>query len=76
MGPVVLPYLIKQKRSSQMFMVDMHQHEGERYFILIDSQNPTRNRVEKVSDERFAEFIMKILNTDVPLSDLEEEYAA
>jgi hypothetical protein len=40
-----------------MFMVDMHQLEGERYFILIDSQHPERNRIEKVSDARFAEFL-------------------
>ncbi len=59
-----------------MFMVDMHQHEGERYFILIDSQNPERNRIEKVSDERFAEFLTKILDADIPLADIEEEYAA
>ncbi|WP_153064511.1 hypothetical protein [Agrobacterium sp. LAD9] len=59
-----------------MFMVDMHQHEGERYFILIDSQQPERNRIEKVSDERFAEFLQKILDTDIPLSEIEEEYAA
>lgn len=59
-----------------MFMVDMHQHEGERYFILIDSQQPERNRIEKVSDARFAEFLQKILNADVPLSDLEGEYVA
>lgn len=59
-----------------MFMVDMHQFGDERYFILIDSQNPTRNRVEKVSDARFSEFLQKVLNTDIPLSDIEEEYAA
>lgn len=59
-----------------MFMVDMHQHEGERYFILIDSQHPERNRIERVSDERFAQFLQKILDADIPLSDIEEEYAA
>lgn len=59
-----------------MFMVDMHQHEGERYFILIDSQRPECNRIEKVSDDRFPEFLMKVLDTDIPLSDLQEEFAA
>jgi hypothetical protein len=57
-------------------MVDMHQLEGERYFILIDSQHPERNRIEKVSDARFAEFLQKILGADIPLSEIEEEYAA
>lgn len=59
-----------------MFMVDMHQLEGERYFILIDSRHPERNRIEKVSDARFAEFLQKILGADIPLSEIEEEYAA
>ncbi len=59
-----------------MFMVDMHQHEGERYFILIDSLNPERNRIEKVSDERFAEFLQKVLDIEVPLSEIQEEYTA
>lgn len=59
-----------------MFMVDMHQLGDERYFILIDSENPERNRIEKVSDARFAEFLQKILDADIPVSDLEEEYAA
>ncbi|MEE9983284.1 hypothetical protein [Agrobacterium pusense] len=59
-----------------MFMVDMHRHEGDRYFILIDSVRPERSRIEKVTDERFAEFLMKVLDADIPMSDLEEEFAA
>ncbi|TCA17376.1 hypothetical protein E0H68_06270 [Rhizobium leguminosarum bv. viciae] len=59
-----------------MFLVDMHQHEGERYFILIDSLHPERNRVEKVSDSRFAEFLQKVLDTDIPVSELAQEFAA
>ncbi|MGO7273929.1 hypothetical protein ACCT18_01325 [Rhizobium ruizarguesonis] len=59
-----------------MFMVDMHHHEGERFFILIDSLHPERNRIEKVSDERFAEFLMKVLDTGIPVSELEQEFTA
>lgn len=59
-----------------MFIVDMHQHEGERYFVLIDGLHPERNRIEKVSDERFAEFLQKVLDTDISVSELEQEYAA
>lgn len=59
-----------------MFMVDMHTVGDERYFILIDTFHPERNRIEKVSDERFAEFLQRVLDTNVPVSELEEEYAA
>lgn len=59
-----------------MFLVDMHTVGDERFFIVIDTFHPERNRIEKVSDERFAEFLQKILDTDVSLSDLEQEYAA
>lgn len=59
-----------------MFMVDMHTVGDERFFIVIDTSHPERNRIEKVSDARFAEFIIKILDADIPLADLEEEYAA
>lgn len=59
-----------------MFMVDMHYYEGERFLIVIDTAHPERNRIEKVSDDRFAEFLMKVLDTDTPVSELEGEIAA
>lgn len=59
-----------------MYLVDMHTIGDERYFIVIDTSHPERNRVEKVSDERFAEFLMKVLDTDVPVSEIEQEIAA
>jgi hypothetical protein len=54
----------------------MHKVGDERYFMVIDTLRPERNRLEKVSDERFAAFLQKVLDTEIPVSDLEEEYAA
>ncbi|KSV85593.1 hypothetical protein N181_23335 [Sinorhizobium fredii USDA 205] len=54
----------------------MHTIGDERHFIVIDTLHPERNRIEKVSDERFAEFLMKVLGTDIPLSEIEQEIAA
>ncbi|MDX0165776.1 hypothetical protein GOC43_28765 [Sinorhizobium meliloti] len=59
-----------------MYLVDMHTIGDERYFIVIDTFHPERNRIEKVSDERFAEFLQKVLDTDVPVSEIEQEIAA
>jgi len=59
-----------------MYLVDMHTIGDERYFIVIDTFHPERNRVEKVSDERFSEFLMKVLDTDVPVSEIEQEVAS
>ncbi|GEC34055.1 hypothetical protein EFR01_42260 [Sinorhizobium fredii] len=59
-----------------MYLVDMHTIGDERHFIVIDTLHPERNRIEKVSDERFAEFLMKVLGTDIPLSEIEQEIAA
>ncbi|RVG70899.1 hypothetical protein [Sinorhizobium meliloti] len=59
-----------------MYLVDMHTIGDERYFIVIDTFHPERNRVEKVSDQRFAEFLMKVLDTDIPVSEIEQEIAA
>jgi hypothetical protein len=59
-----------------MYLVDMHTIGDERYFIVIDTFHPERNRVEKVSDERFSEFLMKVLDIDVPVSEIEQEVAS
>lgn len=59
-----------------MYLVDMHTIGDERYFIVIDTFHPDRNRVEKVSDERFSEFLMKVLDADVPVSEIEQEVAS
>ncbi len=53
----------------------MHTIGDERYFIVIDTFHPERNRIEKVSDQRFAEFLMKVLDTDIPVSEIEQEIA-
>jgi CTP synthase (UTP-ammonia lyase) len=64
------------RRSSQVHFVDMVEYEGERYFMVINAEKPELNRIEKVSDERFIDFIEKILDPTIPLSHLEERVAA
>lgn len=59
-----------------MFLVDLHTVGDERFFVVIDAFHPERNRIEKVSDQRFAEFLMKVLDTDVPVSEIEQDIAA
>lgn len=64
------------ERASTVYLVDMYTVGDERYFILIDTFHPERNRIEKVSDARFAEFLQKVLDTDIPVSEIEQEVAA
>lgn len=60
-----------------MLFVDMHTNdEGQRILIVFDPFRPELNRIEEVSDERFAEFLQRVLDTNIPVSGLEEEYAA
>ncbi len=59
-----------------MYFVDMHTFEDERYLIVVDTMAPERNRIERVSDARFLQFIQKVLDTDVPVAEIEQEIAA
>jgi hypothetical protein len=59
-----------------MYLVDLHTYDEERYLIVIDTTDATRSRIEKVSDQRFGEFLQKVLDTDIALGDIEQEYAA
>ncbi|MBB3520991.1 MULTISPECIES: hypothetical protein [Rhizobium] len=58
-----------------MFFVDFAVSGDDRYLIVIDTMAPERNRIEKVSDQRFMEFIQKVLDINIPLSEIEQEMA-
>ena len=62
-----------------MFFVDFaNTADGERYLLVIDTAAPERNRIERVSDARFMQFIEKVLDIDIniPVSEIEQEFAA
>lgn len=59
-----------------MFFVDFAAIEDERYLIVIDTAAPERNRIERVSDARFMQFIERILDINIQVSVLEKELAA
>lgn len=59
-----------------MFFVDFANVGDDRYLIVIDPAAPERNRIEPVSDARFLEFIEKVLDINIQVSALEQEYAA
>ncbi|MDR6664019.1 hypothetical protein [Rhizobium sp. 1399] len=59
-----------------MFLVDFSAFEDERYLIVINTLRPEMNRIEKVSDARFMQFIERVLDINIPVSEIEEEFAA
>jgi len=69
--------LRKRDMEVQMFFVDFaNTADGERYLLVIDTAAPERNRIERVSDDRFLKFIERVLDINIPVSEIEEEYAA
>jgi hypothetical protein len=71
-----IPVGLRTPTKEPVFLVDFSTHEGERFLTVISSLHPELNRIERVSDDRFARFIQRVLDIDIPLSEIEEVMAA